>query len=87
MLQVLQFEFGRTSEKGHSVIDFESIGIQIPVLDIEAREEVSWGGWDGHHHLLGHPPLLQVPHKHPGGGADLYGPHNNDRDGDVVLNI
>ena len=63
------------------------INKQTPVLDIEAGEEVARGGRDGHHHLLGHPPLLQVPHKHPGGGGDLYGPHNNDRDGDLVLII
>ena len=46
-----------------------------PVLNVETREEVARGGGDGHHHLLSHPPLLKVPHKHPGkdghGGRDV----------------
>ena len=50
-----------------------SISIKTPVLNIEAWKEVSRGGRDGHHHLLCHPSLLQVPDKHPGEGGCDYG--------------
>ena len=50
------------------------INNQTPVLDIEAGEEVARGGRDGDHHLLGDPPLLQVPHKHPVGCGNMYPP-------------
>ena len=39
--------------------------VYLLALDIEAREDVARGGGDGDHHLLRHPPLLQVPDKHP----------------------
>ena len=47
-----------------------SISMKRPVLNIEARKEVSRGGWNGHHHLFCHPSLLKVPDKHPGEGED-----------------
>ena len=42
--------------------------MKTPVLNIEAWKEVSRCGRNGHHHLLCHPSLFQVPDKHPGEG-------------------